>query len=286
MAVPIILCSLIVCQIGCAPFAKLSPLATLEKRLVYQGTPFPTNWDSENSPFEDVVFNSSDGTQLHGWFLDHPAPAGIALFCHGNAGNIASRADSLVLLNQRNRLAVMTFDYRGYGNSHGKPNERGILADAQAARNWLAKRKGIPTSEMILMGRSLGGAVAVDLASREAPKALVLASTFSSMPAVAKNILPLLPTRLLMTQRFNSIEKIHSYNGPLLQSHGDQDELIPIADARKLFDAANSGTSAPNEQKRFIVIPGGTHNSPQSEEYRVALNEFLSELPAISANSE
>ena len=258
---------------------ELSPLAALEKRLVYQPAPFPTNWDSENSPFEDVVFNSSDGTQLHGWFLDHPEPIGIALFCHGNAGNIAGRGDSLMLLNQRHRLAVMTFDYRGFGKSEGKPNERGILADAQAARNWLANRKGIPNSEIILMGRSLGGAVAVDLASREQPKALVLASTFSSMPDVAKNVLPLLPARLLMTQRFNSIEKIRHYNGPLLQSHGDADDLIPIADGQKLFAAASG-------PKRFVVIPGGTHNSPQSEEYRIALDEFLSELHAGGSNSE
>lgn len=253
---------------GCSALKRHSPLAVLERKLVFQPAKFPPELENRTIPFEDVEFQSTDGTKLHGWFADHPNPVAIALFCHGNAGNIASRGNSLMILNQHHRLAVMTFDYRGYGKSEGKPTEKGILADARAARKWLANRKGVPEHEIVLLGRSLGGAVAVDLAAQDGARGLVLASTFASMPAVARNAFPLLPTSLLMTQRFDSLTKIGNYDGPLLQSHGDADELIPIDQARELFTAAEG-------RKRFVVIPGGKHNDPQPEEYRVALDEFL-----------
>ena len=253
---------------GCA---SLSPTTYLEKKLIYQPSPFPAELEGQEVPFEDVNFTSDDGTKLHGWFADHPEPVGVALFCHGNAGSIASRGDSLMLLNRRHRLAVMMFDYRGYGKSEGRPYESGILSDARAARKWLAARKQIPERNVIMMGRSLGGAVAVDLASKDGARGLVLASTFTSMPEVAKGIMPLLPTKLIMTERFNSLAKIQHYHGPLLQSHGDADQLIPFEQGTRLFNAAPG-------KKQFITIPNGGHNDPQTEEYRKALDEFLSGL--------
>ncbi len=256
---------------GCANWAPFSPLGGLENRLVFQPSPFPADFPHEDVPFEEVRFASADGTKLHGWFADHPDPVGIALVCHGNAGNIASRGDSLMILNKRHRLAVMIFDYRGYGLSEGAPSEAGIYADARAARSWLANRKNVPENEVILMGRSLGGAVAVELAASDGAKGLVLASTFASMPAVAKNLMPVVPANLLMRQRFNSLRKIVNYDGPLLQSHGDADQLIPIAQGRELFDAASGS-------KKFIEIKDAGHNDPQSEEYRVELDRFLMEI--------
>lgn len=256
---------------GCASYVNYSPLARLERSIIYQPRDFPAELAGKKLPFEEVNFVSTDGTKLHGWFVDHPDAIGVALFCHGNAGNIVSRGESLLLLNERHRLAVMTFDYRGYGKSEGKPTETGILADARAARKWLADRKAIREQDIILMGRSLGGGVAVDLAADDGARGLVLASTFTSLPAVANDHIRLLPASLLMTQRFDSLSKIKNYNGPLLQSHGDADALIPIEQARELFDAAPGA-------KRFVVIPGGEHNSPQTEEYRLALDEFLKSL--------
>ena len=110
-----------------------------------------------------------------------------------------------------------------------------VFADARAARAWLANRKNVPEGEIIVMGRSLGGAVAVDLAAKDGAKGLVLASTFTSMPAVAKSLMPIVPVNLLMRQRFNSLEKISNYRGPLLLSHGDADKLIPFEQGRQLF---------------------------------------------------
>ena len=209
---------------------------------------------------------------MHGWYLGHPKPRAVALFCHGNAGNIVSRGESLWILNQRHGLAVMAFDYRGYGKSEGKPSERGILQDARAARAWLAARAGVAEADTVLMGRSLGGAVAVDLAARDGARGLVLASTFSSLPDAAAHHVPWALPGLHMTQRLNSAKKIQDYPGPLLQSHGDADELIPIELGRKLFDAAPG-------PKQFFVLPGAGHNDPQTEEYRRAFDDFIASLP-------
>ncbi|WP_417385540.1 alpha/beta hydrolase [Gimesia sp.] len=258
---------------GCASLGPLSPLVPVERALVYQPRPFPEP-DSlpENLPFEDAWFEAEDGTRLHGWYLGHPKPRAVALFCHGNAGNIVSRGETLKILQERHGLAVMTFDYRGYGKSEGKPSERGILQDARAARAWLASRAGVEETEIVLMGRSLGGAVAVDLAAEDGARGLVLASTFSSLPDAAAYHVPWIFPSLNMTQRLNSAGKIGNYSGPLLQSHGDKDQLIPIELGRKLFDAAGG-------PKRFIVIPGAGHNDPQPEEYRRIFDEFIASLP-------
>ncbi|MCA9007518.1 MAG: alpha/beta hydrolase [Planctomycetaceae bacterium] len=258
---------------GCASLGPLSPLVPVERALVYQPRPFPES-DSlpENLPFEDAWFEAEDGTRLHGWYLGHPKPRAVALFCHGNTGNIVSRSETLKILQERHGLAVMTFDYRGYGKSEGKPSERGILQDARAARAWLASRAGVEETEIVLMGRSLGGAVAVDLAAEDGARGLVLASTFSSLPDAAAYHVPWILPSLNMTQRLNSAGKIGNYSGPLLQSHGDKDQLIPIELGRKLFDAAG-------EPKQFVVIPGAGHNDPQPEEYRRVFDEFIASLP-------
>ncbi|EDL60191.1 alpha/beta hydrolase [Gimesia maris] len=259
--------------VGCASLGPLSPLVPVERTLVYQPSPFPEPGSlPENLPFEDAWFEAEDGTRLHGWFLGHPKPRAVALFCHGNAGNIVSRGETLKILQERHGLAIMTFDYRGYGKSEGKPSERGILQDARAARAWLASRAGVEETEIVLMGRSLGGAVAVDLAAQDGARGLVLASTFSSLPDAAAHHMPWMFPNLNMTQRLNSAGKIGNYSGPLLQSHGDKDLLIPIELGRKLFDAAG-------EPKQFFVLPGAGHNDPQPEEYRRVFDEFIASLP-------
>ena len=250
-------------------------IASVERAMIYQPTPFPEDqWDESRSPFEQVDFTSGDGTRLHGLFVPHPNSRGVALFCHGNAGNVASRAWSLWVLNQRHQLSVMTFDYRGYGKSEGKPSELGVLADARAARAWLAQRTGVREQDILLMGRSLGGGVAVDLAANDGARGLVLASTFSSLPDVAAHHLPWTIPHILMTQRLNSRSKIKRYYGPLLQSHGDADRTIPIELAQRLFDAAPG-------PKRFVVIPGADHNDERDEGYRQVLDEFISSLPPL-----
>jgi hypothetical protein len=243
-----------------------------EERLIFFPLRYPAgDWQPGGLVFEDAWFSSTDGTRRHGWYVPHPSPRAVVLFCHGNAGNITHRADILRDLHEITGVSVLIFDYRGYGRSEGRPTEQGLLADARAARQWLAKRESIPEGRIVLMGESIGGAVAVDLAARDGARALILENTFTSLVDVAAHHYGWMPVRWLMHTRFNSLEKIKAYHGPLLQSHGTGDSIVPYAQGRRLFEAANA-------PKQFLSIPDGDHNDPHSPEYYRALAKFLDEL--------
>ena len=249
----------------------LNPLRKIEKSLVFAPTRYPVgDWRPAGLAFEDAWFTAKDATKLHGWYVPHSQPRAVVLFCHGNAGNVALWSEVLQILHDRMDVTAMGFDYRGYGRSAGSPSEAGVLADARAARTWLARRAGVRENQTVLMGRSLGGAVAVDLAT-DGTRGLILESTFTSMPEVGQTALPWLPVRALMQAQFNSLAKIRNYHGPLLQSHGTADRLIPYTMGQRLFEKAN-------EPKLFIAIPGGDHNDPQTEKYYAALFKFLGRL--------
>jgi uncharacterized protein len=244
----------------------------LEESLLYFPVKYPEgNWSPPGLALEDASFEAADGTRLHGWFMPHDHPRAVVLFAHGNAGNITHRADLYYALH-RLGVAVLAFDYRGYGRSSGKPTETGIIADARAARTWLAKRMKIPESDIVLMGESLGGAVAVQLAAEAPARGLVLENTFSSAPDVAAFHYAWLPVKQLMRTRFDSAAAIGKYHGPLLQVHGDADTIVPIRFGHKLFDAAG-------EPKQFVVIAGGDHNDPRTRQFYEALDRFLDTLP-------
>ena len=138
----------------------------LEESLIFVPLSFADDdWHPRGLVFEEARFEAADGVQLHGWYVPHDHPRAVVLFLHGNAGNLTHRAEVLRILHDRVGVAVMIFDYRGYGKSGGKPNEQGVLADARAGRAWLARRQHIAEGDIVLMGESLGGAVAVDLAA-------------------------------------------------------------------------------------------------------------------------
>jgi uncharacterized protein len=255
---------------GCA----MSPLRRFEQSMVFQGQEYSESAYQAGRGFEDAWFESEDGTQLHGWFTAPPNPQGVMLYCHGNYGNVATGAATIRDLSRRHNLAVLIFDYRGYGRSSGTPNEAGLIADGKAARAWLAKRAQVAESEVILFGRSLGGGVAVQLAADDGARALILVSTFSSLPSVAANRLPFLMPKLIMQNRFESADRIGEYKGPLLQSHGDADQLILFAEGQKLHSAAN-------EPKQFIRVERGGHNDPNPGQFHHALAQLLSELSQL-----
>jgi fermentation-respiration switch protein FrsA (DUF1100 family) len=255
----------------------MSPLRPVEQAFVFQPTRYPQGeWSPSEIEIEDAWFQSADGTKLHGWFVAHPRPRGVALVCHGNAGNVTMMAESLEILSKRHRLSVMSFDYRGYGRSEGKPSEEGILQDGRAARHWLAERTGTPEAEIILMGQSLGGAVAIDMAASDGARGLVLVSTFTSLPEVGASHVPFLLPRWNMTLRMDSLGKIRNYSGPVLISHGDEDEVIPFSQGEQLYAAAPG-------PKRFFRDVGSRHNDPRSEAYRQVFEEFLVSLEGPSS---
>lgn len=260
---------------GCAVLGRYSPTAGLESRGIFQPAKYPAGeWNQTAVLARDAHFTAADGTKLHGWYVAHEQPKGHALLLHGNAGNVTLVAETLRTLNRRHQLAVLALDYRGFGKSEGRPSEEGVYQDARAARRWLAEKEQIDERDVILMGVSLGGAVAVDLAARDGARGLVLVNTFTSMPAAAQAQTPWLPMGLVLSTRMDSLRKIKDYHGPLLISHAEADEVVPYKQGEALYEAAAG-------PKRLITARGSKHNDPQPEEYRLALDEFLDHLPPL-----
>ncbi len=241
-----------------------------ETMLVYPIPPLSAgNWQPKSFQYEDVHFTSADGTKLHGWFVPHPKPERAILYCHGNGEDVSFNGELAAMLSEMLHASVFVFDYRGYGHSEGKPDETGCIADGNAAQHWLASRMGIQPSDVVLMGRSLGSAVAIALAADNGARALVIENAFPSMTEVAAWHYPWLPVRWIMSNRYDNLSRIQRYKGPLLQSHGTQDELIPLSFARRLFDVA------PSASKHWLELPGLGHNSASPRRYYDELAVFL-----------
>jgi alpha-beta hydrolase superfamily lysophospholipase len=210
------------------------------------------NWHPTGPQPIDIWITSKDGTRLHGWYMPHVHPKAIILYLHGNTGNVTNQYAELVKLHDKLSASVMTFDYRGYGKSAGHPDEKGIIQDAEAARDWLSHKEQVDPKNMILLGRSLGGAVAANLAADHDTKGLILMSPFLSLPDVVSYHCPILLPKLIMYNQFDLTHKISAYHGPLLVIHGNADQLIPIQQGIKLFSAARG-------KKWFVQINGGKH---------------------------
>ena len=259
--------------VGCGSLAAYSVRRPLDCHIVFQPSPFPQgNWNPKGLHFEDAHFTAADGTSLHGWFVESKDPKAVVLYAHGNAGNITSRHSVLRMFQERLNCSILIFDYRGYGKSKGEPTEEGVLADTRSARAWLAKRTNTKERDIVLVGASLGGGVMVDLAANDGARGLVLENTFTSLPDVASKHFWYLPTHSIMSTRLNSLAEISNYKGPLLQTHGDADDIVPYELGKKLFDAAN-------EPKQFVKIPGGNHNDHPTPTYIAALETWLTNLP-------
>ncbi|MGI9427982.1 MAG: alpha/beta hydrolase [Bythopirellula sp.] len=236
------------------------------------------DWTPLDLNFKDVYFDAEDGTRLHGWYVAHPQPRAVVLYCHGNGEHVARLAPRLKILNERIAVSVFAWDYRSYGRSEGIPHESNVISDAKIAHRWLAERTGTNPADVVIMGRSLGGAVAVALAAECPVRAIVLDRTFSTLTDAASHNFPWLPVRWIMNNRFASIEHIRNYQGPLLQSHGTIDQIVPFHQGRQLFDAA------PSKVKKFLEVPDLDHNSPLPDYCYQELVAFLDALaPAGSA---
>jgi fermentation-respiration switch protein FrsA (DUF1100 family) len=207
--------------------------------------------DTAGLSYEDVSFKSSDGLNLSGWFIPAEDQIGVLLFCHGNAGNISHRLDSILLFN-RLRLGVLIFDYRGYGKSGGAPSEIGTYLDAEAAWNYLVHERKVPPHEIVVFGRSLGGSIAARLSEMYTPKALIIESTFTSMGDLAARFYPFLPVRLLLRFQYDTLSSLKRVSAPILIVHSRDDELVPFSHAEKLFSEFEG-------PKELLEIRGG-HN--------------------------
>ena len=204
--------------------------------------------------FEDLRITTPDGQTLAAWYIPAENARYTVLFCHGNAGNIGHRLESLDLFHQLG-LNCLIFDYRGYGQSTGSPTEEGTIQDALAARQWLLDNKRILPADIIFFGRSLGGAVAAQIAARTAdtpPAGLVIESSFTSFTDIGSHYYPWLPVRWFARFSYNTQQALESFHCPVAVVHSLDDEVIPFEMGRHLYEAAH-------HPKHFAELKG-THN--------------------------
>jgi pimeloyl-ACP methyl ester carboxylesterase len=229
----------------------------------------PSDWGFE---YDDVAFETEDGVKLHGWFIPNVQSDTALLFFHGNAGNISHRRDSIEIFH-RQGLNVFIFDYRGYGQSQGKPNERGLYHDADAAWRYLTGEKHFAPENIIIFGRSLGGSVAAKLAADVPARGLILESTLSSAKEFARSVFRILSRLVVIRYDFNTVESLQQVNYPVLVLHSPDDEIMPFHLGKKVYESANP-------PKQFVPMRGD-HNSGfylSQPEYEQALAAWLRTL--------
>lgn len=226
--------------------------------------------------YEDVQFDTADGERLHGWYVPAVNARGVLLFFHGNAGNISHRLESIVIFN-RLGLDVMIVDYRGYGQSTGKPSESGTYRDAQAAWNFLLRERQASPDRIVIFGRSLGGAVgawlAAGLPAEQTPAAVIIESSFTSGADMARRLYPLFPARLLTRLKYPVAEYAARLLCPVLVVHSRDDEIIPFTMGQAIYAAAP-------QPKDFIELRGD-HNAGfwiSRESYTAGLEAFLGKV--------
>jgi fermentation-respiration switch protein FrsA (DUF1100 family) len=222
--------------------------------------------------YRDVELRASDGVRLHAWFVPCESARGVLLFCHGNAGNIGDRLDSLQLFHELG-LAVLIFDYRGYGRSAGRPSEAGLYRDARAAWDHLVDQEGFPAERIVVFGRSLGGAVAVQLASQVDCGGLIVESSFTSAAELGARLYPWLPVRQLARIRFDAAARLQDVKCRQLFVHSLDDEVVPYGLGLRLYRQAHL-------PKQFLRIRGGHGDGflVSGQRYRSGLAAFLASV--------
>jgi fermentation-respiration switch protein FrsA (DUF1100 family) len=262
-----------------------SELSKLKRDIMRQGDTnnlfyFPTH-DQPATPakwgflYEDVNFKSSDGTNLHGWFLKARAskPKGTIVFSHGNAGSLGHHLGFVMWMAEAG-YQVFMYDYRGFGKSSGELNRRGMVEDAKAAFQYIQTRKDVRSDRLISYGHSLGGAKSLAALAESRPdglKAIVVDGAFSSYQAMAKQVAGEIGSELI-TDEFSPKDLIAKITKtPLLVVHGQKDQVVPFSQGKEIFDLAN-------EPKTLFDVKDGTHGDTLSRDagaYRKKMIEWL-----------
>jgi len=253
-------------------------LVFLEKKLIYYPAATVDVTPKElGLPFEEVEIDVEPGVKLHGWLIKAAKEPGVAtvLFSHGNAGNIADRLDRVLRLRDLG-VDFLLYDYRGYGRSTGSPDEEGTYRDGRAAYDYLVKVRGVDPSRLVLMGESLGCAISVQLAIERRAAGLVIEAPFASIAQMAGAIYPFLPLGPFIRTRYENEKKVAQLKMPLFVVQGTQDEVIPVAQGKMVFDAAP-------QPKQYLAVEGAHHNDVYvvgGAGYRNALRDFITRVTA------
>ena len=258
-------------------------LRALEHKLIYFPPRYPTGFphpETYKDEVEDIWLHTSDGIRINAFYRSNPASTQAILWLHGNAENIGYGLPQMRTL-AKVGVNILAIDYRGYGKSEGKPDEPGVYRDADTAYDYLVKERHFRPDDIVIYGHSLGGAVAINLASRRPCGGLIVQSSFTSAPAMTREIFALPLVGYLVKSRFNSVRRIRNVHAPILIVHGTRDDVVPIAMGQRLFDAAP-------EPKRFYRMEGAGHNDlveAGGDGFVDCLKQFIAEnVPALPAS--
>lgn len=228
--------------------------------------------------YQDIWLEIKDEERIHGWWIPASSQTdspGVILYLHGNGINVGANVNHA---NRFHRMgfSVFLFDYRGYGRSEGAfPTENSVYQDAKRAWQYLVEERQIPPEQIYLYGHSLGGAVAIELATSHPNAAgIIVESSFTSMRQMVDYQYPvfnLLPINLLLTQRFDSLSKVRSLSMPILLIHGLSDRAVPPYMSESLYEAAP-------EPKQLFLVPDADHTNTAAlsgESYFQAIQDFI-----------
>ena len=244
--------------------------------IFYPSNEFISSPAQDGIEHEEIFIKTSDGEKLHGYFFPAPVKAGFkpasktVIYLHGNAQNVSAWYPAPVEIQKHIPVNFLLVDYRGYGQSTGKPSIEGVITDAQAMYQYLISRDYKPEN-ISVYGRSIGGAIGLEVAKREKIKSIVVQSSFTSLKEIAKELFPFIPNGLVKNDLWNSQEIIKKINIPVLISHGDKDEIVPVSHSYKLYELAN-------EPKKLIILKDATHNDISNyftEKYFNTLKELF-----------
>ena len=236
---------------------------------------------SKSNTDEECWLTTPSGLRLHAYYcpasaqdshsslLPHPAQGNwVVMYCHGNGTNISFLFPSVEDIQQHLGADVFLFDYRGYGRSDGQPSEQGLYEDTMTAYRFLTETKNIHPERLLVLGRSLGGGLATQLATKVPFKALILQNTFTSMPAAGWSRYPWLPVPWMMRNRYPNIHRLAEIERPVHLTFGDDDQVVPPSHSQRLYEVAR-------EPKAIFRVEGGSHSFRLERDYYEHLASFL-----------
>ncbi len=246
----------------------IGAMMLLEVRLIYHPSGV-SNWSAPPDPrIKDVFVTAATGETIHGWFLPHDGAKSVFFYSHGNAGNLSHRGFDAVVWAHELNASVLMYDYPGFGKSTGSPSEAGCYAAADAMWDWIIRDAKVPAEKIILFGKSLGGAMAIDLASKHEHRALVLARSFIDLPEAGADRYWFVPVRWLARSKFPNLTKLPNCRRPTFIYHGELDTVVTVRHALALFAAAS-------EPKELLIDPVGTHGGSYPKNLYSRLRAFL-----------
>lgn len=263
--------ALLACSLYVAGFFAL---LALEDRLLFPAATIARPWCEPPAYLNvrELDLEFAAGDRIHAWFTapDGWTPGrGAVLYSHGNGSNLSRLGGRVYRWRESLGRAVLVYDYPGYGKSGGRPSEGGCYAAGEAALRWLTDDQGVPAGEVVLIGESMGGAVAVELATRSTARLLVLEGAFTSFPDMAQVRFPVYPCRYVVRNRMDNEAKIGHARCPVLVAHGTADDVVPFRQGERLFAAAQA-------PKLFVRLDGHGHPPPNDREFFATVRQFLS----------